>query len=113
MPGSESNETTAGGAIGRLIGKVKASVGSVIRNNDLQREGNLQQAQSEAEARANEETRAAELRRQEIALEEQRVSADAERDRLRSELETEDRKERRRGLRLRSETSHARRESSK
>jgi uncharacterized protein YjbJ (UPF0337 family) len=94
VPGPESNETTAGGALGRLVGKTKAAVGSLIGNKDLQREGNLQQAQSEAEVRAGAETRASELRRQEITLEEQRVAAAAERDRLRSELEAQDRKER-------------------
>ena len=94
MPGPESNETTAGGAFGRLAGRAKAAVGSLLGNEDLKREGNLQQAQSEAEVRAAEETQASELRRQEIALEEQRVADAAERDRLRTELETEERKER-------------------
>ena len=94
MPGPESRENTTGGALGRLVGRAKAAVGSLIGSNELQREGNLQQAQSEAELRADAETRASELRRQEITLEEQRVAAAAERDRLRNELEAQDRKER-------------------
>src|ERR1700704_5992918 len=90
----ESTETTAGGLLGRVIGKAKAAVGGLVGNDDLKREGNLQQAQSEAEEQAAREERAADLRRQEVAIEEQRAEAAAERDRLRTELEAEDAKER-------------------
>ena len=44
MPNSESVPTTVGGAVGRFVGKAKAAVGSLIGNDDLQREGNLQRA---------------------------------------------------------------------
>ena len=94
MADSESTETTAGGLLGRVVGKAKAAVGALVGNDDLQREGNLQQAQSEAEGRAETEARAAELRRQELSVEEQRAEAAAERDRLRTELDAEDLKER-------------------
>src|ERR1043165_2531874 len=98
MHASESsgdpNETTAGGALGRLVGKAKTAIGSMIGNEALQREGNLQRAQSEAEQRAEKERQAADLRREELALEEQSAQAAAERDRLRTDLEAEDRKER-------------------
>ena len=67
MTDAESPETTAGGAVGQVIGKAKVAVGSLLGNADLQREGNLQQAQVEAEIDAERETQAAELRDQEAA----------------------------------------------
>ena len=74
-------ETTTGGVLGRVVGKVKAVAGSLTGNDDLKREGNLQQAQSEAEQRAAGEQQAAKLKREEVALEEQRAEAAAVRDR--------------------------------
>jgi uncharacterized protein YjbJ (UPF0337 family) len=94
MSDSESTEETAGGALGRLVGKAKAAFGSLTGNEALTREGNLQQARSEAEQQAEKETDAAELRRQELSVEEQRAEAAAERDRLRTELAAEDDKQR-------------------
>jgi uncharacterized protein YjbJ (UPF0337 family) len=88
-----ARETTAGGVIGRVVGKAKSAVGSLIGNEDLQREGILQQASVEAETDAERETQAAELRSDETAVVAQRAEAAAERDRLRAEIATEDRKE--------------------
>jgi uncharacterized protein YjbJ (UPF0337 family) len=92
MSESEPTETTAGGAVGRFVGKAKSMLGSLTGNDDLQREGNLQQAQSEAEQRAASAQQAAELRNNEVAVEARRADAVAERDRLRTELEAEERK---------------------
>jgi hypothetical protein len=44
MTDAEFPETTAGGAVGRFVGKVKSAAGALVGNEDLQREGNLQQA---------------------------------------------------------------------
>jgi uncharacterized protein YjbJ (UPF0337 family) len=103
-PESPSPEKTAGGLIGQVVGKAKSAVGSLLGNENLKREGNLQQAQVEAEADAVREKQAAELRREEAAVKEQRAEAAAERDRLRTELTAED-------LRERIEETEARRES--
>jgi uncharacterized protein YjbJ (UPF0337 family) len=94
MSDPDSPETTSGGLVGAVVGKAKSAVGSLLRNDDLQREGNLQQAQAEAEVDAVKESEAAELRREEAALVQQRADAAAERDRLRAEIEAEDRLER-------------------
>ena len=94
MTDPESSETTAGGVVGRLVGKAKSAAGALVGNEDLQREGNLQQARVEADADAERERRAAELRAEEVAVTERRAEAAAERDRLRAEVEAEERKER-------------------
>ena len=44
----ETSEQTAGGVIGRLVGKAKEAAGSLAGNEDVAREGRLQQAQAEA-----------------------------------------------------------------
>jgi uncharacterized protein YjbJ (UPF0337 family) len=93
MSDPENTETTAGGVLGRVVGKAKAAVGGLVGNDDLKREGNLQQAQSEAELIAERETEAAEQRKQRAAVDEQRTQATAERGRLEAELEAEERKE--------------------
>jgi uncharacterized protein YjbJ (UPF0337 family) len=94
MTDAESPETTTGGAVGRFVGKVKSAAGALVGNEDLQREGNLQQARVEAEAAAERKRRTADLRAEEVAVAERRVDAAAERDRLRAEVEAEDREER-------------------
>jgi uncharacterized protein YjbJ (UPF0337 family) len=93
MTDPEARETTAGGVVGRVVGKAKSAVGSLVGNEDLQREGNLQQARVEAEADAERETQTAELRSEEAAVVAQRAEAVAERDRLRAEIASEDRQE--------------------
>lgn len=93
MSDPDSPETTAGGVIGQIVGKAKSAVGSLLGKDDLEREGNLQQAQAEAEVDARREEQAAELRRHEAAVSEQLADAVAERERLLVEIESEDRKE--------------------
>jgi len=94
MSDPDSPETTAGGLVGQIVGKAKSAVGSLLGKDDLEREGNLQQAQAEAEVDARREEQAAELRRQSAAVTEQRADAAAERERLRVEIETEERQQR-------------------
>ena len=52
MTDSKIPDETAGGPLGKLAGKVKEAAGSVFGNEQLAREGRLQQAQAEAEAEA-------------------------------------------------------------
>jgi uncharacterized protein YjbJ (UPF0337 family) len=92
MSEGESTETTAGGIAGRVIGKAKAAVGSLIGSDQLQREGNLQHAQSEAEAQAEKAHEVAEQREREAEIEAERADTIAERDRLKADLEAEERK---------------------
>ena len=62
-----SEEETAGGALGRIAGKAKEVAGSAIGNEDLAREGRLQQAAVEQEGEAAEA--AAEARQREAEAE--------------------------------------------
>jgi uncharacterized protein YjbJ (UPF0337 family) len=93
-PESRSPEKTAGGLIGQVVGKAKSAAGSLLGNENLKREGNLQQAQTEAEVVAERERKDAELRREDAAVKEQRAEAAAERDRLQTELAADDLHER-------------------
>ena len=49
MTNPEIPERTRGGLAGKLAGRMKQAAGSVLGNEDLAREGRLQQAQVEAE----------------------------------------------------------------
>jgi uncharacterized protein YjbJ (UPF0337 family) len=53
-------EDTAGGPLGKLAGKAKELTGSALGNDELAREGRLQQAQAEAETDAAQEAAEAE-----------------------------------------------------
>jgi uncharacterized protein YjbJ (UPF0337 family) len=94
MSESDHPEEVAGGVFGKVVGKAKSAVGSLVGNEELQREGNLQQAKVEADADAEREQAAAEVRRQQAELLEQRADAAAERDRLRTELQAEEQADR-------------------
>ena len=77
-------EETAGGQLGKLAGKAKEAAGFVLGNEDLAREGRLQQAQVDAEA----EHAAAEAQQREAEAEVEAAKADneLERERLQTEL---------------------------
>lgn len=107
MSETERTEKTAGGLLGQIVGKAKAAVGSLVGNEDLQREGNLQNAHAEAEVLAERERQEAEQRKQEATVAEQRAEAAAERDRLRAELEAEERREKIEEAAARTEASLA------
>ncbi len=94
MSDPDSPETTAGGLVGQIVGKAKSAAGALFRNEDLKREGNLQQARAEAEIAAEREQDAARLRLEEAAVTERRAEAAAERHRLRTELAAEGLRER-------------------
>ncbi len=52
MADDEELELTREGLLGKLAGKAKEAAGSLVGNDDLAREGRLQQAEVEAEAEA-------------------------------------------------------------
>src|SRR4051812_40840364 len=84
-------EHTAGGVLGRIAGKAKETAGTVLGNDELAREGRLQQAQSEAEIAARREETEAKQREAEADLEAERTDTEAERERLRAEIAEQDR----------------------
>ena len=54
MTEPETDERTSGGLAGKAAGKAKELAGEATRNDDLAREGRLQQAQGEAAEEAAE-----------------------------------------------------------
>ena len=87
MTDSEGRERVAGGPIGKLAGKAKAAVGNLTRNDELAREGNLQEAQADAGAEAARHADEAERRQQQADLEARRNAVQTERESLRAEVE--------------------------
>jgi uncharacterized protein YjbJ (UPF0337 family) len=90
----EKTERTTGGVVGRLTGKAKEAAGTLVGNDDLAREGRLQQAQADAETQAARHAEDAEQRRQEADLAQARAETELERERLQNELATEKREDR-------------------
>ena len=62
-------EETAGGLLGKVAGKAKEVAGSAVGNDELAREGRLQQAQSDAEIEARREEAEARQREHEADVE--------------------------------------------
>ena len=54
-----TEESTTGGLLGKVAGKAKEAVGSVVGNDDLAREGRLQQSQADADIEAAERSKQA------------------------------------------------------
>src|SRR3954462_1762873 len=90
---NQETERTAGGLVGKLAGKAKEAAGSVIGNDDLAREGRLQDAQSEQELEARREEAEARQREQEAEVESERAETERERERLQHEVAEERREE--------------------
>src|ERR1700750_1893932 len=88
-----SDETTRGGVLGKIAGRAKAAVGGLTDNDDLAREGRLQEAQADAEVRARREEAEARQPEPGAKLEEERVETQAERDRLAAEVDAQKREE--------------------
>src|SRR3954453_3902617 len=93
MTNPDTTERTTGGLAGRLAGKVKAAAGQVLGNEDLAREGRLQEAQSDAEITARREEAEARQRQAEADLEAERNETEVERARLQAEVAQKDREE--------------------
>ena len=86
MTNANRSEDTAGGPVGKLVGKAKAALGSVAGNEELAREGRLQEAQTDAEAEAARRAREAEQHEAQAELEAARNENTEKRERLRAEL---------------------------
>ena len=82
---ANENEQVAGGILGKVAGKAKEIAGEVTRNDELAREGRLQQAHVEAEAEAAVELVEAEQEEAAAALVAERDEAEIERQRLLAE----------------------------
>src|SRR5215210_8813876 len=91
MTNSDTTERTAGGLVGKLAGKAKAAAGSLTGNDDLAREGRLQEAQSEAQVDARREAAEAEQAEAEAELEAKKTENELERERLQAEVAEKDR----------------------
>ena len=90
MTNANRSEDTAGGRVGKLVGKAKAALGSVAGNEELAREGRLQEAQTDAEAEAARRAREAEQHEAQAELEAARNENTEKRERLRAELAERD-----------------------
>jgi uncharacterized protein YjbJ (UPF0337 family) len=93
VSGQDSDERTVGGLVGKVVGKAKEALGGATENDDLAREGRLQQVQSEAGLEAQKTAEQAREREARGALEERSAEVGAERDRLRAEAEAQEREE--------------------
>jgi uncharacterized protein YjbJ (UPF0337 family) len=91
MTDSKVPEETAGGPLGKLAGKAKETAGAVLGDEELAREGRLQQAQAEAEDEATQADAEARLREVETEVEAASANNELERERLKAELAGEER----------------------
>jgi uncharacterized protein YjbJ (UPF0337 family) len=94
MTDQENPERTAGGLVGAIAGRAKEAIGAVTGNDELTREGRLQQAQVDAQAEASRQAEAAQQRKAEADLESEKAETEIERQRLESEVAQHEREER-------------------
>jgi uncharacterized protein YjbJ (UPF0337 family) len=87
-------ERTTAGLVGKLTGKAKEAAGSLVGNDDLAREGGLQQAQVEAETDADRFAGEATQQAEEAALAQEKNETDLERQRLQNEVAAQEREQR-------------------
>lgn len=87
----DNQQRVAEGPLGKAIGVAKAAAGAVLGDDQLRREGNLQQAAVDAAREADGATEAAEQAEAEARAEAERVATVEERDRLRAQVVAEDR----------------------
>src|ERR1700744_4179638 len=95
MTVSETNERehTTGGILGRAVGKAKEVLGQTTDNDDLAREGRLQQAQSDADREASRAQRQADEQEQRAAVKERQAETERERRELENQISAEEREE--------------------
>jgi uncharacterized protein YjbJ (UPF0337 family) len=89
-----SPESVAGGPLGKVVGKLKEVAGKVTGQEDLAREGRLQQAGADAERQAAEHEVVSEQASREADLERQRREAVLEREQLAAEVQELDERDR-------------------
>jgi len=77
MASEREHEEVAGGMLGRVAAKVKQAAGRVLDDEDLEREGQLQDAAVDAERQAEEEVAEAQHERVRAELEEERAETEA------------------------------------
>jgi uncharacterized protein YjbJ (UPF0337 family) len=90
-PVTNQTEDTAGGVLGRVAGKAKAVAGTALGNEELAREGRLQEAQSDAEREAGRRHAEALQAEEEADTARRRTELMHERERLHRELAAEER----------------------
>ena len=91
MSSPDVPETTWGGMLGKVLGRVKEVAGELVRNDDLAREGRLQQAQADAQAVAQRRAGETNELENEQQLEAAQHENALERERLRAEIAESDR----------------------
>ena len=90
----EEPERTAGGILGAVAGKAKEAAGSLTGNDDLTREGRLQQAQADADREAAGRQAEAQRKAAEADVQAEQAEVESERQRLQNELDAQRREER-------------------
>ena len=80
-----SSEETTGGALGRMAGRAKEVAGSALGNDELAREGRLQQAGADTEREAREEAAEARQAQREADLQAAKDETRHEREQLQAE----------------------------
>ena len=93
MTNPETPKFTRGGLAGKLAGRAKEMAGSAVGNEDLAREGRLQQAQVEAEGDAQIAAERAKQAEAEAELQAERAENEIERERLENEIAAREREE--------------------
>jgi uncharacterized protein YjbJ (UPF0337 family) len=82
----DNREEVAGGALGKVAGRLKEAAGDVLGHDDLAREGRLQEAGADAELEARKREGEARDEQSEADLETRKAETEAERARLQSEV---------------------------
>jgi uncharacterized protein YjbJ (UPF0337 family) len=88
-----SSEQTAGGAAGKVIGRLKAAIGSATGRPRLEREGRLQETAGEAELDARKTAQEASVRERQAEVREERTETELERRKLQDEVAAQERAE--------------------
>jgi uncharacterized protein YjbJ (UPF0337 family) len=86
-------ERTAGGAPGKLIGRLKAALGSSAGRPSLEREGRLQKAAGEADLDARRHAEEASVEERQAEVQRERTETELERRRLENEVSAQAREE--------------------
>lgn len=86
-------EQVAGGGFGKVVGRVKQAVGSVLGNDTLSGEGRAQQVRADTEREAAERAKEAAAKEERADLKAERVETEARRQELEGELALEERKD--------------------
>jgi uncharacterized protein YjbJ (UPF0337 family) len=89
----DTGERTVGGLVGNAVGRAKEALGGATANDELAREGRLQQIQSDAERQAQQRAEDAREREARGALNERAAEVEAERRRLSNKVAAQEREQ--------------------